>query len=574
MTAPRPSPRPATDVPLRYLCLAAAALVAAALGVVWRAGDLAGHYYHPHVVALAHTVTLGWITLAIMGASYQVLPVVLERPVWSERLARWQFWILLVGVTGMVAHFWLGTWPGLVGAAALVAVGVGLHLVNVLAGARGLARVTFTVWLVGFGYAGLALTTVFGLLLGISHLVGFAPARFFPTLHAHVHLALLGWVMPMVLGVTARVYPMFLLAPEPGGWPERAQFWGLAAGVPAVVGGLLLGSPVAVGVGAVAVAVAIAGHLAWVWQGVRTSRRPGLDWGLRLALTGAAFLLPAALLGLAFAFDALAGPRFGLAYAVLALGGWVSLTIAGMLLKIVPFLVWYRVYSARAGREPVPALGALSWARAEAVACVLLTAGVAGLAVAVAAGSASAIRAAGAVLALGALALAAALAGVLSHLLARGRSLGAAKPGAPGGATAAGPSQSKTARRTTGPVDRPITPAASGDPAATADPGATGHPRATPPATARPAAGSVATGQPATVGPAVCAGQPAAAGDRADTEPLAVAECVAGAVRSIDPLAWAAVSRPPDAREWLAAASAGSARPRSNELPGSERRQP
>ena len=28
------------------------------------------------------------------------------------------------------------------------------------------------------------------------------------------------------------------------------------------------------------------------------------------------------------------------AYAVIVLGGWVSLTIAGMMLKIVPFLVW------------------------------------------------------------------------------------------------------------------------------------------------------------------------------------------------------------------------------------------
>ena len=38
----------------------------------------------------------------------------------------------------------------------------------------------------------------------------------------------------MVMGVAARAYPMFLLAPEPGGWPERVQFWGLVLGVPVV----------------------------------------------------------------------------------------------------------------------------------------------------------------------------------------------------------------------------------------------------------------------------------------------------------------------------------------------------
>ena len=36
-------------------------------------------------------------------------------------------------------------------------------------------------------------------------------------------------------------------------------------------------------------------------------------------------------------------------YGVLALGPWASLTIVGMLLKIVAFLVWYRVYGPRAG---------------------------------------------------------------------------------------------------------------------------------------------------------------------------------------------------------------------------------
>ena len=418
---PRPGRGPATDVPLRYLLAAAAAFILAAVGVAWLGPELAGHYYHPRVAALAHTVTLGWITLAIMGASYQLIPIVLERPIWSERLARWQFWLLLPGVSGMAAHFYLGTWPGLVLAAGLVTLGVVLHLVNVLLSLRGFDRWTFTARLVVLAYAGLGLTTVFGLLLGADHVVKVLPGEFFPTLHAHVHLALLGWVMPMVLGVAARVYPMFLLAPEPRGWPERMQFWGLAAGVPAVVLGLLLRLPAASIGGALAVAAAGGGHLAWVVQMARHRRRPRLDWALRLVLTGAAFAVPGGLLGLGLAFDLIAGPRLALAYAVLVLGGWVSLTIAGMMLKIVPFLVWYRVYGPRAGKAPVPTLRELSWGRAEGTAGVLLTAGVIGLAAAVAAGSADAIRAAGLVLSLGALAFAAALARILAHLARRAR---------------------------------------------------------------------------------------------------------------------------------------------------------
>ena len=153
MMAPRAATGPAPDVPLRYLLASAAAFIAACLGVVWLAPELAGHYYHPRVVALTHTVTLGWITLAVMGASYQLLPIVLGRPTWSERLARGQFWILLVSLSGMVAHFYLGTRPGLVLAAALLAFGVTLHLINGLASLGNFDRWTFTARLIVLAYA-------------------------------------------------------------------------------------------------------------------------------------------------------------------------------------------------------------------------------------------------------------------------------------------------------------------------------------------------------------------------------------------------------------------------------------
>jgi len=209
---------------------------------------------------------------------------------------------------------------------------------------------------------------------------------------------------------------LFLLAREPAGWPGRVQLWGLGLGVPAVVLGILA-NPVLLAAGALAAAAAVLAHVAWVHGMVRGSRRPGLDWGLRFVLTGALALVPATGLGLALALDVLAGPRVGLAYAALALGAWASLTIAGMLLKIVPFLVWSRVYGPRAGREPVPSLPDLGWPAAERLAWMLLTTGFATLAGALALGEPTWIRAAGLLVAAGALTFAATLAHVLHHLM-------------------------------------------------------------------------------------------------------------------------------------------------------------
>ena len=407
---------PSPLLPLAYLVTAALAFVMATAAVPWLAPELAGHYYQPRVLALTHAVTLGWITLTIMGASYQIVPIVLGRPVWSERLARWQLAVTAVGVTGLVGHFFIGSWPGLVWAAGLVALGVAAHLVNTALTVRGLHRWTFTARLVALGHVGLGLTTVVGALLAVDKLAPVLPGDLFANLHAHVHLALLGWVLPMVIGVAARVYPMFLLAREPAGWPGRVQLWGLGLGMPATVVGIAAERAL-LAVGAVAVAAAVAAHLAWIVQMLRGRRRPSLDWGLRFALTGALALVPATVLGLGLAFDVLAGPRIALAYATVVLGGWASLTIIGMLLKIVPFLVWYRAYAPRAGREPVPTLPDLAWPLGEAVAWGGLSLGFGLLAGALWLGEPVWIRAAGLVVVTGALAFVAALLRVLHHLL-------------------------------------------------------------------------------------------------------------------------------------------------------------
>lgn len=422
MSAPwssRPGHAPSPLLPLGYLTCAAAAFLLAAAGPSWLASELSGHYYHPRLLALTHLVTLGWITLAIMGASYQLIPIALERTIWSERMAAGQLAVVAVAVAGMVSHFYLGTGLGLATAAALLAVGIGLHLLNMGLGLRGLHRWTFTARLVVLGHGGLALTALFGLALAANRLWRFLPDAFLPILHAHVLLALFGWVAPMILGVSAGVFPMFLLAPDPRPAVSRLQLWSLTLGVPAVVLGVM-GDPRLLALGGFALALTAGGHAASILAMVRGRKRPELDWGLRFVVTATAFLLPAAAVGLGLATNALGGPRPALAFAVLVLGGWISLTIVGMMLKIVPFLVWSRVYAPRAGREPVPTLAQLSSARAESLAFALLAPGIGLLAAAVWLGAVSGIRGAGTVVALGALAFATALARILGHLRPRG----------------------------------------------------------------------------------------------------------------------------------------------------------
>ena len=407
---------PSATLPLAYMLVAVLGFVVAALGVPALATELSGHYYHPRLLALTHTLTLGWITAAIMGASYQLVPIVLQCPIWSERLARWQLVVLVVGTTGMIAHFFIAEPSGLVWAAGFVTVAVVMHVVNVGVSLRRIPHWTFTARMMAFGMAGLVAATLSGGALGAAHVVGPLPGALFPFLHGHVHLALLGWVAPVLLGVAARVYPMFLLAPGPGAASTAVQLGGLALGAPLVVTGLVTHEALTV-VGALACVSALGAHALWVAALVRAARRPALDWALRFVVTAPLFLALAVMAGLALALDIVAGPRAALVYIVLGVGGWISLSIVGMLLKIVPFLVWHRAYGPRVGRAPVPLLGGLGWPRVERAAYALLVPGLLGLAMAVGVGESAWIRWAGITVAAGALAFAVAVARVVAHAL-------------------------------------------------------------------------------------------------------------------------------------------------------------
>ena len=60
------------------------------------AGELTGHHFNPHLLAIVHAAALGWGTMIIFGAAYQILPVICERDLYSVPLAVVSY-VMLVG---------------------------------------------------------------------------------------------------------------------------------------------------------------------------------------------------------------------------------------------------------------------------------------------------------------------------------------------------------------------------------------------------------------------------------------------------------------------------------------------
>jgi hypothetical protein len=181
-------------------------------------------------------------------------------------------------------------------------------------------------------------------------------------MHAHAHLGVIGLFTVLIVGVSYKLVPMFALSEIQS--RRRAQL--SLALLNAGLGGAfltILTASVWKFVFALVVCAAL-GIYGWEMAAiVRARKRAALDWGVKSFLTSLGMLAPLAVLG-----TVLAWPRLPLnvftgqlenLYGFLALLGFVSFAILGMLHKILPFLVWFHSYSPHVGRSRVPNLSEL-----------------------------------------------------------------------------------------------------------------------------------------------------------------------------------------------------------------------
>src|SRR5689334_13760080 len=115
---------PARVLPLLFLGTAHVSLALACLLAAWWPQAVAGFFYHAWMVAIVHLVTIGWITFSILGAMFIVGPLTLRMDMPPRRLDYLAYASALVGLVGMVGHFWIQEYGGMAWSAATVATGV------------------------------------------------------------------------------------------------------------------------------------------------------------------------------------------------------------------------------------------------------------------------------------------------------------------------------------------------------------------------------------------------------------------------------------------------------------------
>ncbi len=318
------------------------------------------HFFHPHTLAITHLMALGWGTMIILGASHQLVPVLIEGKLDSEGLARASFLFAGSGIPLLALGFYqFNTGWMLQTGAVLVNLGVICFLVNMISSAVHSKARDVHAWFIMTASLWLFSTTFFGLLLVFNFSRPLLPENSVAYLSLHAHLGLVGWFLLLVMGVASRLIPMFLISK----YTNRVRLWWIFALVNAALILFIIlrlsGAPGLANylpLGMVLAAVLLFGAHCRAAYKVRI--RKNVDEQMRISLLSVAqMLLPLLALGIVLAMlPAGLHADLVLLYGFCIFFGWITALIFGMTFKTLPFIVWNKVYhnKAHSASAPVP----------------------------------------------------------------------------------------------------------------------------------------------------------------------------------------------------------------------------
>ncbi len=319
------------------------------------------HYFHPRTLAITHTMALGWGTMIILGASHQLVPVLIEAKLFSNALAYASFVLSGTGIPLLVFSFFYFRfdWTGQTGAI-LINAAIICYLINLAVSiSKGKSEnvhavfvFTASVWLL--------VTTLLGLLLLFKFTKSIVPKDSLRYLSLHAHIGIIGWFLLLVMGVGSRLIPMFLISK----YDNPKALWAIYRLVNAALIGFVLlfvaGVDTAFYIFPLLVTLlALVLFAKFCYKAYRERIRKQVDEQVKISLLSIAMMMvPVVLLLilmvlLVFSF---ADARLALAYGFSIFFGWLTAIILGMTFKTLPFIIWNKMYHKKAtlGRTPSP----------------------------------------------------------------------------------------------------------------------------------------------------------------------------------------------------------------------------
>ena len=357
---------PSPSVVLPHFAYAALMFLVSSIIMLLAASKLTLPYHlNPEMLALTHSMVLGFITMIIFGSLYQLIPVVMEVKLFSEMLARITFYLFGTGVIILVVSFWEATfdnsqnWLWFEVSGTLILVAVILFAINTLKSAARSERMDMGNIFIITAIIYLLLTVSIAIILIINFARPFIPVSTIDLLKMHINLGITGWFLFLVIGVSSKLMPMFLIIHKLPEYLLKYTYYLLNTGIILLVGTfyfyphswaiIVASTPVFVGIGL---------FLRFNFYAFKHRFRKNLDVGMKLSKSAFIILAFILLLGL----FAVISPRFtadfqyriDIAFVMSIIFGFLSALILGQTYKTLPFIVWLQKYQTKVGKQKIP----------------------------------------------------------------------------------------------------------------------------------------------------------------------------------------------------------------------------
>lgn len=342
-----------------FYAYAALSFLIAAILLFLSSKAFGAHYFQPPILAVTHTMALGWGTMMILGASHQLFPVMIEGKLSSNLLAYLSFALTGSGIPLLVYAFYTFNMnlPARCGAV-LINGGILCFLINVAISLVASKKRNVHAFFVFTATLWLFTTTIIGLLLvfNFTHPIFENNSLHYLSLHAHLGIA--GWFLLMVIGVGTRLIPMFLISK----YTNVTFLWTIFTLINTALvsfiliyiytgGGYLFTIPV------VAVFAAVVLFGLYCYQSYKRRIRKQTDNQVRISLLSILMIgMPLVLVALITILLVISrvDTRVVAAYGFSIFFGWITAIIFGMTFKTLPFIIWNKVYHHRAGLGKTP----------------------------------------------------------------------------------------------------------------------------------------------------------------------------------------------------------------------------
>lgn len=342
-----------------YLYAAISFLISAVLLLTSTSAFLQ-HYFHPHILAITHLMALGWATMIILGASHQLVPVLIEGKLYSNTLGYISFILAAIGIPLLVYGFYVfnmgepAKWGG-----RFVLLAILTYLINLGISISKSKNESIHAIYVFTSVVWLFLTAFLGLFLVYNFTTDLLPDNSLHYLPLHVHAGIVGWFLLMVIGVSSRLIPMFLISKYQN---TKLLRWIFILINTALASYILIfyftKYTEYIFLSWIELFMGIVLFIYYCYCSFKQRIRRQVDEQMKISLLSVLMMLVPVILLLiviiTISIFSKENASLSLSYGVLILFGWVTAIILGMTFKTLPFIVWNKVYHHRSGLSKTP----------------------------------------------------------------------------------------------------------------------------------------------------------------------------------------------------------------------------